>query len=170
MFCDRTEEPDRRREIDTKNLDVAEALKKDNMPKVAISIIDQNYFSDTNYLSDFESFSSGLYGRMLRLAVLGPGFEITVDRHGFQKYAKWWPTYPKRNECCLCVKVGFICVCCQCAEAAACQGRSKPIEEKNWLVSKLEDIIGGKSGGARRQRRKQSGYFRAMRGKWGVDC
>jgi len=85
MFCDRTEEPDRRREIDTKNLDVAEALKKDNMPQVAISIIDQNYFSDTNYLSDFESFSSGLYGRMLRLAVLGPGFEITLDRHGFQK-------------------------------------------------------------------------------------
>jgi hypothetical protein len=96
-FCDRSEEPDRKRENDIQNPIVADKCKKANIPKVGIFVIDKNFFDNKEIcLSDFESYSSGVFGRVFCLAVLAPGFRFPVDRGGEPNYLKWWPVNKKR--------------------------------------------------------------------------
>ena len=111
---DRTEELDRRKEEDIENIDKAHSFKMGNMPKVAIAIIDENYFGDENCLSDFESYTSGVFGHVSLLPVLAPGFEIAMNpRTRERNFTNWWPVKKQRKLVLL--LASSVCSCSVCA-------------------------------------------------------
>ncbi len=85
-FMDRTEAPIRQRENTVEHPARALEYKRLNCPKALICVINPPYFDDPDCLSDFEAYSSGLYGKVSFLPVLSKNFEFPLR----DQVCPWW--------------------------------------------------------------------------------